>query len=67
MVAQITMRIYGAKQGVRFVEGIWLHQKSSQIRIHFREKNVFYILRAHSEMSNYQYKNHGVSPLSLRK
>ena len=39
MVAQITMRTYGVKQGFRFAEGIWLFRKSGQI--HFFGKYLF--------------------------
>ena len=52
LVAQITMRTNGLKQGFRFVKGIWLHRKSSQIHFFFSRKRLFYIICAHSEMSN---------------
>ena len=52
MVAQFTMRTYGVKQGFRFVEGIWLHRKSSQIRFFFG-KDLFFIILAQREMSNH--------------
>ena len=42
MVAQIPMRTYGVKQGFRFGEGIWLHQKSSQIRFFSRKKTILH-------------------------
>ena len=32
MVAHFPMRTYGVNQAFRFVEGIWLHRKSRQIR-----------------------------------
>ena len=32
MVAHFTMRTYGVHQTFRFVEGIWLHRESRQIR-----------------------------------
>ena len=32
MVANFTMRTHGENQAFRFVEGIWLHRKSRQIR-----------------------------------
>ena len=35
MVAQLTMRTHGVNQAFRFVEGIWLHRKSHQIRYLF--------------------------------
>ena len=33
MVAHFTMRPYGVNQAIEFVEGIWFHRKSRQIRI----------------------------------
>ena len=38
MVAHFTMRTHGVNQAFRFVEGIWLHRKSHQIRFFFFEK-----------------------------
>ena len=32
MVAHLTMRTHGVNQAFRFVDGIWLHRKSRQIR-----------------------------------
>ena len=32
MVAHFTMRTHGVNQAFRFLEGIWLHRKSHQIR-----------------------------------
>ena len=49
MVAQFTMRTHRVKQGFRFVEGIWLHQNSSQIRL-FCRKKLLYII--HAQPSN---------------
>ena len=37
MVAHFTMRV---NQAFRFVEGIWLHRKSRQIRIYFRKRPI---------------------------
>ena len=37
MVDHFTMRTHGVNQAFRFVEGIWLHQKSHQIQF-FSEK-----------------------------
>ena len=37
MVANFAMRTYGANQVFRFVECIWLHRKSRQIRHLFRK------------------------------
>ena len=46
--------VHGAHiQVFRFVEGIWLHQKSRQIRVSFRKKSWFFIIRAQCEMSNH--------------
>ena len=42
MVAHFTMRTYGVKQGFRFVEGIWLHRKSSRIRFLFRKRPMLH-------------------------
>ena len=36
-----TMRTHGVIQAFRFVEGIWLHRKSHQIRFFFRKKTLF--------------------------
>ena len=52
MAAHFTMRIHGVNQAFRFVEGIWLHRKSHQIRF-FSEKDLFDIIRAQREMSNH--------------
>ena len=52
MVAHLTMRTHGVNQGIRFVEGIWLHRKSRQIRF-FSEKDLVFIIRAQREMSNH--------------
>ena len=46
MVAHFTLRTYGVNQEFRFVEGIWLHRKSSQIRFFFLWNYLFYIKRA---------------------
>ena len=40
MDAHFTMRTYGVNQGFRFVKGIWLLRKSSQIRF-FLEKTYY--------------------------
>ena len=52
MVAHFTMRTHGVNQAFRFVEGIWLHRKSRQIRF-FSEKDLVFIIRAQREMSNH--------------
>ena len=53
MVAHFPMRTHGVNQAFRFVEGIWLHRKSHQIRFFLSEKDIVYILRAQREMSNH--------------
>ena len=53
MVAHYTMRTYGVNQVFRFVEGIWLHRKSRQIRSFFSEKDLVFIIRALREMNNH--------------
>ena len=53
MVAHFTVRTYWVNQAFRFVEGIWLHRKSRQIRFFFSEKDLFYIIHAQREMSNH--------------
>ena len=45
MEAQNTVRTYGIKQVFRFVEGIWLHRKSRQIRF-FRKRQILLHMRA---------------------
>ena len=42
MVAHFTMHTYGVKQGFRFVEGIWLHPKSSENRFFFGKKPILH-------------------------
>ena len=41
MVALFTMRIHGVIQAFRFVEYVWLHRKSRQIRFFWGEKTLF--------------------------
>ena len=53
MVAYFAMRTHGVNQAFRFVEGIWLHRKSHQIRFLFSEKDLVYIIRAQLEMKNH--------------
>ena len=48
MVAHFTMRTYGVKQEV-FVQGIWLHRMSSEIR--FLGKDLFLFTRAQHVIS----------------
>ena len=42
MVAHFTMRAYGVNQAFRFVEGIWLHRKSRQIRFYVGKSHIFH-------------------------
>ena len=53
MVAHLPMRTHGVNQAFRFVEGIWLHRKSRQIRYFFSEKDLVFIIRAQRKMSNH--------------
>ena len=46
MVAHFSMRTHGLHQALRFVEGIWLHRKSRQLRFHFSEKDLVFFIRA---------------------
>ena len=39
------LRTHGGNQAFRFVEGIWLHRKSLQIRFFFSEKDFVFIIR----------------------
>ena len=57
MVSLFTMRTQGVNQAFRFIEGIWLHQKSCQIRFFFSKKDLVYIIRAQREMSNHAINN----------
>ena len=52
MVAHINMRTHGVNQAFRFVEGIWLHRKSRQIRFSVG-KDLFYFISA-QHVLNYQ-------------
>ena len=53
MVAHLTMRTHGVNQAFQFVEGILLHRKSRHIRFFLSEKDLVFIIRAQSEMSNH--------------
>ena len=53
MIAHFTMRTHEVNQAFRFVEGIWLHRKSYQIRFLFSEKDLVYIISAQRKMSNH--------------
>ena len=53
MVAHFIMRTHGVDQAFRFVEGIWLHRKSHQIRFFLSEKDLVHIIRGQRAMSNH--------------
>ena len=53
MVADFTMRTHGVNRAFRFVEEIWLHRKSRQIRFFFSEKDLVFIIRAQREICNH--------------
>ena len=53
MVAHFIICTHGVNQAFRFVEGIWLHRKSRQIRFLSSEKDLVFIIRAQREMSNH--------------
>ena len=53
MVAHFTMRTHGVNQAFHYVEGIWLHRKSRQIRFFFSKKDLVFIIRAQRKMSNH--------------
>ena len=42
MIAHFTMRMYGVNQEFRFVEDIWLHRKSCQIRGKKKSKKTYF-------------------------
>ena len=42
MVAHFTMRTHGVNQAFRFVEGIWLHRKSHEIRKKIPKRPILY-------------------------
>ena len=51
MVAHYTMHTYGVNQEFRFVEGIWFHRKSRQIRFFFLGKDLSHTIRAQHVLS----------------
>ena len=59
MVAHFTMHTHGVNQAFGFVEGIWLHRKSHQIRFFFRKKNLFTHTCARWNEQPSNIKNHG--------
>ena len=67
MVAHFTMRTHGVNQAFRFVEGIWLHRESHQMRFFHRKKTFFYIIRAQHEMSNHLIQKPCLSLLILNR
>ena len=42
IVVHLTLRSYGVNQAIRFVEGIWLHRKSRQIRLFFQNRAILH-------------------------
>ena len=53
MVAHFTMRTYGVYQLFRFVEGIWLHRKSRQIRFFRKRPILLHTCARCSELPSY--------------
>ena len=53
MVDQFTMRPYEVKQGFRFVEGTGYIERVVKFERKKIGKDLFYIIHAHSEMSNH--------------
>ena len=51
MVAQYTVRAYRVNQVIRFIEGIWLHRQSRQIRYIFRKGPILLHTRAQHDLS----------------
>ena len=56
MVAHFTMHTYGVHQAFRFIECIWSHRKSRQIRFFSSEKTFFtsYVRNICSELPSYK-------------
>ena len=46
LISLCALRTHGVNQTFRFVEGIWLHRKSRQIRFFLSEKDLVFIIRA---------------------
>ena len=42
MVSHLTMRTHEVNKAFRFVEGIWLHRESRQIRFFFGKRPYFH-------------------------
>ena len=59
MVAHFTMRTYGVNQAFSFVEGIWLHRKSRQIRKIISENTYFTSYVRIMFCATILYKYHG--------
>jgi len=60
MVAHFTMRTHGVNQAFWFVEGIWLHRESHQIRFFFRKKTLFTSYVRNVNWATISYKNHDI-------
>ena len=50
------MHTHGVNQAFRFVEDIWLHRKSRQIRFFSSKNGLISIIRAQREMGNHLIK-----------
>ena len=57
MVAHFTIRTNGVNKAFRFVEGIWLHRKSRQIRL-FLEETYFTSYVRNMFWDTFSYKYH---------
>ena len=53
MVAHFTMRTYELNQAFRFVEGIWIHRKSRQIRKKRKRLILHHLCTTYSELPSY--------------
>ena len=50
MVTHFTMRTYGVNQAFQFVNGIWIHRNSRQIRFLLKRPVLLYIRATSSEL-----------------
>ena len=53
MAANFTMRTHGVNKTFRFVEGIWLHRKSRQIRFFWKILIIHHTCAACSKLPSY--------------
>ena len=64
MVADFTRRTYGVNQAFRYVEGIWLHRKSRQIKKLFRKRRILHHMCATCpELPSYISTINKIAPL----